>query len=101
MDIGNYEWQVGISLIGRVFVTIFIWWIKVLFKLGLYMAFWGGVDSGCFLGALRMGIWIFFQFGMAVTIILVDGLYGINLFNIDGCILIGYFYNKTLLKGVG
>ena len=35
------ERQVDISLIGRVVVLIFILLIKVLFKLGLYMAFCG------------------------------------------------------------
>ena len=38
---------------------------------------------------------------MAVTIFAADGVCGINLCNIVGCILIGCFYNKPLLKWMG
>ena len=57
----------------------------------------GGVDSSGFLGASEF----YPQFGMAVIIFVVDGVYGINLFNIGGCILVSYFYNKHLLKCMG
>ena len=41
------------------------------------------------------------NFAMNVAIFVVDGVCGINLCNIGGCILIDYFYNKTLLKCIG
>ena len=41
------------------------------------------------------------QFGMTVTIFVVYGVFSINLCNLGGFILIGYFYNKPLLEWMG
>ena len=41
------------------------------------------------------------QFGMSVKSFVVDGVCGINLFNIGEYILIGFFYNTNLLKCIG